>query len=131
MLGERHVQRSLWNTGTVTHLADKQVIAYQQRFLQRRRRYHIVLEEVQIHEIDSYQCEHNGIHPSHDTPYGRILRFLPPSPRNLVCDVSVEDERQHNQSQPTPKPHQENQIKHGYYTELYPLFTRGLYHIRK
>ena len=128
MLRQRHVERCLRNTGTITHLAYKQIVTYQQRFFQRRRRNHIVLKEVQIHKIDCYQRKHDGIHPAHHRQHGLVGRFFPPCPGNLFGNICVKDERNHYQSQPAFQPNQENQVKHQHYAELYPLFTRCLYH---
>ena len=63
MLCQRHRQRRLWNTWTVTDFRYKQIITRQQRFLQRTRWNHVILEEELIDEIDGHQGKYQCIDP--------------------------------------------------------------------
>ena len=72
VLGQRHRQRGLWDTGTVTHLRHKKVVTRQQRLLQRTGWNHIVLKEELVDEIDGYEGENERIDPRHHELHGSL-----------------------------------------------------------
>ena len=51
-----------------------------------------IRDSIDIYEVDGYQRKYDGIHPTHDAEYGRILRFLPEPPGYLLTDVDVKNE---------------------------------------
>ena len=69
------------------------------------------LEDVDIDEVDGNQRKYDGIHPTHHTADSRILRLLPKRPRYFLCDINIENERNNNQSPPTPYPEEEDEVK--------------------
>ena len=91
VLGQRHGERRFRNTWTVAHLRYEQVVACQQRFLQRTRRNDVVLEEEQVDEVDGHQCKYDGVDPRHDELRG-AFGFLPPLPLDFLGDIDVVDE---------------------------------------
>ena len=99
VLRERHGKRCLRDARTIADLRHEEVVARQQRFLERRGRYDVVLEEELIDEVDGDKCEHQGIYPRHDKANG-AFGILPPLPTNLLGDVGIEDERHDDESQP-------------------------------
>lgn len=111
VLGQRHGERRVGHARSVAHLAHVEEIAHKQRFLQRRRRYLIVLEEVDVDEVNGHQGEHDGVHPAHDAAHGSVLGLPPPAPGYLLGDVDVIDERHDHQSPPAPDPQEEEQVE--------------------
>ena len=123
VLGQRHRQRGLRDTGSVGDFRHKQIVTRQQRFLQRARWYHVVLEKKLIDEINGHEGEHEVIDPRHDELHGP-LSFLPPLPLDLLRDIDIKDKRYHEESPPTLDPTQEKQIKYQYDNKLCPLYLR-------
>ena len=109
MLGQWHRQRCLRDTRSIGYFRHKEVVACQQRFLQRTRWNHVVLEEELVDEVDGYEGKHQRIHPRHHEP-DRSLSLLPPLPFDLLRDIDIEDERHHEQSPPRLHPIEEQQI---------------------
>ena len=66
VLRQRQRERSLRLARSVAHLRHKEVVAYEQRLLKRRRRDDVVLEEVDVDEVNGYEGEHKGVDPRHD-----------------------------------------------------------------
>ena len=63
MLCQRHRQWCLWDARTIAYLRYEEVVARQQRLLQRTRWDHIVLEEEQVDEIHGNQGKYQCIDP--------------------------------------------------------------------
>ena len=103
VLRQWHCQRCLRNTGTVADFRYEQVVTRQQRFLQRTRWNHVILEEELIDEIDGHQGKYQRIDPRHHELH-RLLSLLPPLPFDLLRDVNVVDKRYDKQSPPTLYP---------------------------
>ena len=121
VLGERHGERSFRNARTVAYLAHEEIIAREETLFERGRRNHIVLEEEEVDEINRYECEHERIYPAHDETH-RAFLILPPLPVNLLGDVNIEDERNHDESQPAFYPNQKEKIEGENHCELRPLY---------
>ena len=107
---------------SVAHLRHEEIDACEQRFLQRRRWYDIVLEEKQVNEIDRHEGEHQSVDPRHDET-GHAFRVAPPLPFNFLCDVDVEDKRHHHESQPALQPQQEEEVDRQDHYKLSPLLS--------
>ena len=120
VLGERHGERSFRNARSVAYLAHEEIVARKETLLERGRWDHIVLEEEEVDEINRYEREHERINPAHDET-DRTFLILPPLPVNLLGDVNVEDERNHNESQPALNPYQEEEVEGENHCELRPL----------
>ena len=123
MLCQRHCQRRLWDTGAVAHFRHEQIIARQQRLLQRTRWNHVVLEEELVDEIHGHEGEHQSIYPRHNELH-RPFGFLPPLPLDLLGDIDIKDKRYHQQSPPRLHPVEEQQIQYQHDDELRPLYLR-------
>lgn len=123
VLRQRHCQRCLRNTGTVADFRYEQVVTRQQRFLQRARWNHVILEEELIDEIDGHQGKYQCIDPRHHELH-RLLSLLPPLPFDLLRDVDVVDKRYDKQSPPALYPIEEQQIEYEYDDKLSPLDFR-------
>ena len=104
VLRERHRKRCHRLARPVAHLTHEQVVAHQERLLQRRRWNGIVLEKIDVHEIDGHEGEHDGVHPAHHRARHGIVRLLPPRPGNAFRDVGIEYERHGNQPPPASNP---------------------------
>ncbi len=108
------------NARSVAYLAHEEIVAREETLLERRRRNHVVLEEEEVDEINRYEGKHERINPAHDEAH-RAFLILPPLPVNLLGDVNIEDERNHNESQPALYPYQEEEIEGENHCELRPL----------
>src|SRR5574344_847305 len=97
MLSERHCQRRLRNTRSITYFAHKEIIARKQTLLQRRRRYHVILEKEKIDKVNGNQCEHQCVYPTHKETYWPF-GILPPLPANLLCYINIKNERDYYKS---------------------------------
>ena len=120
VLGQRHRQRSLWDTGAIAYFRYEEIVTRQQRLLQRTRWNDVILEEELVDEVDSHKCEHQGIHPRHNELH-RFLGLLPPLPLDLLRNVNIKNKRYYQQSPPALDPIEEEQIEHQYSNELGPL----------
>ena len=121
VLGERHGERSFRNARAVAYLAHEEIIARKETLFERGRRNDVVLEEEEVDEINRYESEHQRIYPAHDEAH-RAFLILPPLPVNLLGDVNIEDERNHDESQPAFYPNQKEEIEGENHCELRPLY---------
>ena len=108
VLHERHGERRVGHTRTVTHLAHAEEIAYAQALLQRTGRNLIVLENVLVDEIDCDERKEYRVHPRHDGRYYAVrmgiglalcgfffadgLILMPPIPRYVLCGEHIHDD---------------------------------------
>ena len=120
VLRERHGERRLGYSRAVAHLAHEEVVAGEERLLERRRRYDVVLEEEQVDEIHCHEGEDDGVDPRHHEPHGRLGVF-PPLPAYLLGDVHVVDEGHHYEPPPALHPYQEQQVEGHDHAALDPL----------
>ena len=120
VLGERHGERGLRDAGAIAHLAHKEIVAREQTLLKRRRGDDIVLEEEEVDEVDSHQCKHEGVDPTHHKPH-RSLGIAPPLPAYLLGDIHIKDEGHNHQAEPRFHPYEKEKIQCQYNQKLGPL----------
>ena len=123
MLCQRHGQWGLRNTRAIRYLRHEKIVTRKQRFLQRTRWNHIVLEEKLIDKVDCNQGENQCIDPGHHELY-RSLGLFPPRPFDLLGNIDVKNERHDEQSPPALYPIEEEQVEYQHNDKLRPLHLR-------
>ena len=111
VLHQRKGERRVGYPRSIAQLADEQMVAHQQRFLQRRAGDLVVLEDEQIDEIDRYQGEQDVIDPFQYRTQERILDLFPGSPVNLLCQKQIDPYDNTDQQPPILHPEAEQDIE--------------------
>ena len=73
---ERNRQRRIRHPRTVSHLADTETVAHQERLLHRAARYHVHLHEIGTYERSRHHGEDNGLNPAHNRTVQLVATLL-------------------------------------------------------